>query len=542
MAQNHARNAANAPNPALAATEHEQAASQFAAAAKTTGNLEASRTLELLERHHKRLAELIKLRIAQPSVSNIAHAPEPVPASNNTSAPSSQQPRDASPYRSQPPTVPLPQRDITSSIASNLASARGIPSNRQRRSQPSPLPSRTPKPDAVISPRRSKLIEEAYRNRDSLPQKLENPGASSTQPSSEAPSTESTSQTPLPVSDTPQPKSDELFNKFYSTFESLFSRISSPLAFAGLPLNPDEPTAPSTPNISSSSTLPKAASSSPNNAPPQKASSSRHRPLEASQRASADPDYSALFSRAALRAVAEEHGPGSVGANESFYVVPTSGHTLAYADILARQHHERRQLDYRAAKPNGEADDDDFEGDEELFVDARETPGPPSPEMNRRRGGKQKGGAAAGTRTMEELQLENETMKTLLDQTSRRLLEFEMSAQSSSVALQRSIRQLSHANKGASASASAVEGEKEREREAEERMRRMEEEVLGKVKEMKRMERENEKLKGVVGRYRDRFESIKAGARARRSGEDVAGTGTAGVGGKKGEERGSSTG
>lgn len=42
QAQNHARNAANAPNPALAATEHEQAASQFAAAAKTTGNLEVS--------------------------------------------------------------------------------------------------------------------------------------------------------------------------------------------------------------------------------------------------------------------------------------------------------------------------------------------------------------------------------------------------------------------------------------------------------------------------------------------------------------------
>lgn len=40
QAQSHARNAANAPTPALAATEHEQAAGQFAAAAKTTGNLE----------------------------------------------------------------------------------------------------------------------------------------------------------------------------------------------------------------------------------------------------------------------------------------------------------------------------------------------------------------------------------------------------------------------------------------------------------------------------------------------------------------------
>ncbi|KAL8814213.1 MAG: hypothetical protein Q9223_006545 [Gallowayella weberi] len=42
IAQNHVRNAANAPNPAAAGLEHEQAAGHFAAAAKSTGNLEVS--------------------------------------------------------------------------------------------------------------------------------------------------------------------------------------------------------------------------------------------------------------------------------------------------------------------------------------------------------------------------------------------------------------------------------------------------------------------------------------------------------------------
>lgn len=141
--------------------------------------------------------------------------------------------------------------------------------------------------------------------------------------------------------------------------------------------------------------------------------------------------------------------------------------------------------------------------------------------MNRRRG-KGKAAANIGTKTMEELQLENEAMKALLDQTSRRLLEFEMSAQTSSVALARSIRQLNMHNQETSAGGVNGNGSKE----AEEKMRAMEEQMLARVKEMAKVERENEKLKGVVGRYRERFETIKAGARARRdergkSGEEV---------------------
>ncbi|KAL8733251.1 MAG: hypothetical protein Q9166_002268 [cf. Caloplaca sp. 2 TL-2023] len=416
--------------------------------------------------------------------------------------------------------MPLPPRDISSSIASNLASARGIPSNRQRRPQQSPLSAQSTKVEAPNPQRRSKVIGETYRDRNSQSRQAPHSAPPQT-PTNKVDSQPGLSTKPSSVLETPVPKPDEPFQRFYSTFESLFSKLSAPLAFAGLPLNPDAETPPpSTTNPSSTTSAPRSPSSQKDYplSASSKPSSSRHS-LAASQRVSADPDYKTLFSRAALRAVADEHGPGSVGANESFYVVPTSGHTLAYADILARQHHERRRDHDRQTRRSGNySDDGEFEGDEELFVDARETPGPPSPEVNRKRGGGK--GKGVGTKTMEELQLENEAMKALLDQTSRRLLEFEMSAQTSSVALHRSIRQFSLHNVEAG-HGDGSGGNKD----AEEKLKEMEEQMLARVKEKAKVERENEKLKGMVGRYRERFETIKAGARARReekgkSGED----------------------
>ncbi|KAL8834794.1 MAG: hypothetical protein Q9170_003590, partial [Blastenia crenularia] len=488
IAQNHARNAVNAPNSAAAGVEHEQAAGQFAAAANNTKHPEAFRTLKLLEQHHQKLADLVKSRSEHPPPSSL-QTPEEKTTPSHVPLAAEQQPREGPPYRSQPQTIPLPQRDISSSIASNLASARGIPSNRQRRSQPS-------KPDALNVQRRSKLIEETYRNRDPSSQKPQVANSSSTPP------VPPQSITTPPGPPNPPPKSDEPFQKFYSTFESLFSKLSAPLAFAGLPLNPEEPS-----NPQPSPTLLNKPPPTKDRPSIRKPPSSR-RPLEASQRATADPDYSALFSRAALRAVADEHGPGSVGANESFYVVPTSGGTLQYADILARQHRERnrdiRNTNNNEGEEGGEeAGDDQFEADEELFVDARETPGPPSPEMNRKRGHGQQGNNrnSGSIQTMEELQLENQAMKALLDQTSRRLLDFEMSAQTSSVALQRSIRQLNALSGDAGGGGGNGDGGGNggRDKELEDKLRAMEEQVLGRVKEMARVERENEKLKGVVG-------------------------------------------
>ena len=469
------------------------------------------RTLKLLEQHHEKLAQLIKFQSAHAVPQSPSSTPETNSQAQKVPNITSHQLREGSPYRAQQQAVSLPQRDTSSSIASNLASARGIPSNRQRRTQGSSSLPQNSKIEVPNPQHRSKAIEAAYKNARALPltEIPQHSGASPIPPSLVPNATSK----PLSSQNEPQTaatKSDEPFQKFYQTFESLFSKLSAPLAFAGLPLNADEnpARAPHAPKSTSTSRI--------ISAPSHKSDSSSRRPLEASQRVSADPDYNSLFSRAALRAVADEHGPGSVGANESFYVVPTSGHTLAYADVLARQHQEKKYDRRNHSTPDDEGAEEGFEGDEDLFVDARETPGPPSPSITRKKAAEAQSNKRSTTnKTLEELEMENEAIKTILDQTSRRLLDFEMSAQTSSVALQRSIRQLQSADTGGGAG-SGNKG-------TEERMRALEQEVLEKAREVGRMERENEKLKGVVGRYRERWETLKAGARAKREGSGRAG-------------------
>ncbi|KAL2043816.1 hypothetical protein N7G274_003336 [Stereocaulon virgatum] len=211
------------------------------------------------------------------------------------------------------------------------------------------------------------------------------------------------------------------------------------------------------------------------------------------ERVTAEPDYSRLFSKAALRAVREEPG-NNLGAAESFYVVPTTGGMMPYSHILARGGH------YPGLERDGTRTSEDLEE----FVDARETPGPPSPQMMR--GGRKVPGS---TKTMEELQLENESLRSILDHVSRRLTDFEMGAQASSTALHQSIR----ASMRQSPAASVAGGG-----DAESRVALLEEQIREGKRELERMGKENEKLKGVVGRYRERWEKLKEGARVRREG------------------------
>ncbi|MCJ1430039.1 hypothetical protein MMC29_007954, partial [Sticta canariensis] len=139
LAQSHARTALNAPSSTSASNEHELAASQFATAAKETANPEAFRTLKLLEKQHEHLAQLLKFQPTHPVTQPSEAATEPKVVPQAPAFPAQQKPVENSSYRSPPPNTlssHLPQREISSSIASNLASARGIPSNRQRRSTP----------------------------------------------------------------------------------------------------------------------------------------------------------------------------------------------------------------------------------------------------------------------------------------------------------------------------------------------------------------------------------------------------------------------
>ena len=172
---------------------------------------------------------------------------------------------------------------------------------------------------------------------------------------------------------------------------------------------------------------------------------------------------------------------------------------MPYASILARDRHSFPSFEREGARNSEEMDE---------FVDARETPGPPSPLMMR--SGKTGAKVAGNNKTMEELQLENEGLRSYLDNVTRRLYEFEVGAQASSFAFQQSIKASMRQSPAASQAGINVENLEEKIREAK--------------MEMEKMRTENEKLKGVVGRYRERWEKLKEGARVRREGgpkEDV---------------------
>lgn len=139
-----------------------------------------------------------------------------------------------------------------------------------------------------------------------------------------------------------------------------------------------------------------------------------------------DPDVKKLFSKAALEAIEDEHrqrgtfGHGFGGA-ESFYVVPAGGGTLAYAEVArARQQQQKQQ----------EATSEDEEAE---FVDAKEMAGPSSPKHSRTASGKTRE-SFGKTRTQEELELENTTLKATLEQLAGRLSTFEAHAQDASMA------------------------------------------------------------------------------------------------------------
>lgn len=172
---------------------------------------------------------------------------------------------------------------------------------------------------------------------------------------------------------------------------------------------------------------------------------------------------------------------------------------MPYASILARDRHNFPGFEREGTRNSEDMDE---------FVDARETPGPPSPLMVR--SGKTGAKVASNNKTMEELQLENEGLRSYLDNVTRRLHEFEMGAQASSFAFQQSIKASMRQSPVASQAGINVESLEEKVREAR--------------VEMERMRTENEKLKGVIGRYRERWEKLKEGARVRREGglkEDI---------------------
>ncbi|KAJ5716410.1 hypothetical protein N7493_008321 [Penicillium malachiteum] len=517
-AHTHARNAVletRKSNPVAASEEHDLAAGEFAAAAHSSTDQEALRALQLLEQHHKKLAEILRFQHEHPNNTpeiqtpgtTLSNANTHVSVDTGSARTSGQGGQDA---QGQPPRLPghprMPSRE-SSSIASDLASARGIPAQPRRGSPVSPtLSAHQAGAKMTEGSSRAKTGESRLREVPNKPR----PGRVSAprqpwSPPIPSPADITSRVAPSEPAESkvkPAAATDETFQRFYSTFEGLISRISAPLGFAGLPLGPDDSTKTNPPSRKS----------------PADTKVDRHHATSDKAHASPDPEVSRLFSRAALRSIRDT--PGTIPANgtESFYVVPTTGGTMSYAGILTRAEKEAR----RNSLDDGEDD----------FVDARETPA--SPEMRQSTGNAKTGSirrsatekliSIQNSKTLEELQMENQALKHLSDTLSKRLHMWEVNAQSSSMALQQSLRAIQHQSPEAhpnsastNTSPTAQISSAHAMSESADRVKELEEIVRRGEQELDRVGRENDKLKNVLGRYRDRWERLKEDAKTRRA-------------------------
>ncbi|KAK1447591.1 hypothetical protein CMEL01_09430 [Colletotrichum melonis] len=543
QAHDHAKAASNAQHQSettVAINEHALAAGEFANAARSTSSIEALRTLKLLEEHHQRLAELLKIpfdrRAAasqnpssetidekQESQASDATSDVSSPDDGRTKSRSGQQQQSAgeSPVATVKGVPSLaqqrryPSREMTSSIASNLASARGIRGSRNR-SQPIP--------PSVTNDQAPGNMEVQAR-RDGSRTKMQNVLDQSGKPGWIPPTADSPRREtePKKTEEVASPASDDGYSRFYSTFGNIINRLSAPLAFAGLPLITEESS-----SITSSSSIPEPHAET----PPEPAPAKRSNRLKPSPAAPAEPDLSKIYSRATLRAISANNP------NDSFYVVPTSGHTMSYANILNFADKEKRRLEASlhsgVSGGGGGAGDSLIEDDEDDFVDARESPSmmmaaPTSPGVSRRRGAASKPKTEQNLKnTVEELYLENRGLKDMLDKLSKRLHAFEATAQNSSLALAESIRLRrpgSPATVGASPFTTGGGGGGMSSTDAvlKARNKELEEQMAMAMQRMEALEKENRTMARTLEKYREKWEKLKAGAKARRQAQGGAG-------------------
>ncbi|KAI9667005.1 MAG: hypothetical protein M1829_005612 [Trizodia sp. TS-e1964] len=533
QAHSHARAAltqTQTSNLSAASEEHSIAAGEFSKASRATSDVEALRTLLLLEQHHKKLSQLLKFQTSQTPPVTAPGIPQIVASEAAVSSTDTSDTKNPAPTSAQATLSPLPHRnpqqlpaaspphrhlprDMASSIASNLASARGIPSNPRRRAAPvSPTSPAHPAGGRLMSLQGqtqgdAKTGHNSSNSSESIP-RLARQGSSNLSqkktalqmsPKRRDPISAQLSLAEAKGETEHKASNDDPFLRFYSTFETLLSKLSAPLAFAGLPLGTED--------VSSSS-----------EAEPTQTPESRE---VRKSLALAEPDLTSIFSRAALKATRENYGqPGLGPGGESFYVVPTAGGTISYAGILSRA--DQGTLT-RGSSSLSNQDEDDGE-----FVDAHEIPPPASPSTSRIRRNRNAAGGKSVLTTIakktpalieEELRMENAVLRQLSDNLSKRLHMWETTAQSSSMALQQSLR-LMHPP-GASPTPSdggTSEAGDSNNKKAWEKVRELEDEIALGKREWDRISRENEKLKVVLSRYRERWERLKEGARVRREG------------------------
>ncbi|PKS08833.1 hypothetical protein jhhlp_003442 [Lomentospora prolificans] len=494
-----ASKATKAADTTVAIAQHTLAAGEFSNAAQNTTCIEALRTLKLLEEHHRRLSELLKFPAENAAQSTDAETD----ADSTTDEKQPSEPKDASatgdPSKTEHPAAkPLPQvpsllgqrrpssRELTSSIASNLASARGI--RFKYSGQPlSPSVSNDPASGNLETlPRRREGQRSKMQNMLEQPPKPVWSPQEPVQKKPDPPSRDSSQ------SSKGQPEqADDGYSRFYNSFGSLFTKLSAPLAFAGLPLIAEEPSA-------SQPALPSETS------PPKRTRQHHH----SSHSSTAEPDLSKIYSKAALRVVSRDGHSG----NDSFYVVPTTGHTMSYANILTFAEKEKRRME---ASLHGSTADTIGDDDDD-FVDARETPVPLSPVAKRRIG---KGRTERDlNNAIEELCMENKSLKDMLDKLSKRLHAFEASAQNSGLALAESMRLMRPGSPLASAGGRSSMDEALKRQNTE-----LEEKLATAMKHIEVLEKDNQKMQKTLGKYREKWELLKESAKARRGQTPVAG-------------------
>jgi hypothetical protein len=345
--------------------------------------------------------------------------------------------------------------------------------------------------------------------------------------------------------------------------------MTAPLAFTSLPLNPAPPTPAQEPHQTEKVPKTKSRNSSP----------------EASRTVkSSVPDLAALISKPALRAL---EGGTPIRPNESFYLVPPSGGTISYASMVQgpnTQPHHLNPIDEGSGSLKGSHDE---------FVDAQESVGPPSPTSARTPRSRSSttqpavapqrsipAGRGTGLKTPEELALENETLKSLVDRQARRIMMWETNSQNN-YKLAQSFRArpptTTTSPRGASetsalpsppipgfpgSSAPLPQSPGAAPDATAARVAALEAQIKAQSRSLEEMGSRNEKLarqgekdRQVIGRYREQWEKLKAGARRKeverrekrergREGESVDGvgevgeveTGGEGVMGGEGEE------
>ena len=265
----------------------------------------------------------------------------------------------------------------------------------------------------------------------------------------------------------------EGFSRFYSNLTTgTMSKLSSVLAYAGLPLTEEE------------SRLDQI---------------SKQQSKRQTVSASDSTDVKKIFSKAALDAIEDEHrqrgtfGNG-FGPAESFYVVPSTGGTKLYSKV-------------------GVQDEQQAEDEEPEFVDAKEAPGPPSPTVARF--SHQQRGSFGSPRTQEELELENSTLKQTLEQVAGRLAAFEAHAQDASMAAVTQSMASLRAEPSGTPSDAAVQ----------ERLRQLERQVEQQTEDRQKLESHTAKLEKMNRKWKAKWDDIQTRAKERTKAKRESGTG-----------------